>query len=144
MTPTMGAMRHALAAGTSAPEAGQQARNDRLKRPQSRMTAFIVAVPLLLLETTVNRTHRRIMPQRDITGLQSAEGHTQPSRTPDDAWPEIWIFQCPRLLHLQQIQLYLPVAVHSRCERAPWRAPPKGTTTVYELLHRYGSQHPRQ
>lgn len=37
-----------------------------------------------------------------------------------------------------------PVAVHSRSERAPWRAPPIGTTTVYELLHRYGSQHPWQ
>lgn len=37
-----------------------------------------------------------------------------------------------------------PVAVHLRSERAPWRALPIGTMTVYELFHRYGSQHPWQ
>lgn len=33
-------------------------------------------------------------PKRDITGLQSAQAHTlSRHERPDDAWPEIWIFQ---------------------------------------------------
>lgn len=70
------------------------------------------------------RRCRRIHGRFNHWATISRSTHAHPSRTPDDSWPEIWRFQCPHLLHLDQIQPCLPVAVHSRSERAPWRAAP--------------------
>lgn len=55
-----------------------------------------------------NGLSRKSDPKRDITGLQSAQAHTHSHHDSDDAWPEIWIFLCLRLLHLEQLQICLP------------------------------------
>ena len=66
------------------------------------------------------------------------------SAVTDDGGPEIWIFQCPALLHLNPSYLCSPDTELLLSGPVPWRVPPIGISTVYELLHRDGSQYPWQ
>jgi hypothetical protein len=65
-------------------------------------------------------------------------------RKADDGELEIWIFLCLGLLQFNPSYLCSPVTERLLSVRALWRAPPIGITTVYELLHRNGSQYPWQ
>lgn len=79
-------------------------------------------------------------PKRDITGLQSATvltlGHHDRPMMPG---PKYGYFNAHICCTSNNSNSVLPDAEQWPSARAPWRAPPIGTSTVYELLHRNGS-----